>query len=146
VISISVEVCCDIAPGADGVEPYSTLRNALRYLKHSGWQRLSQRLALCDTFGLRLVEQKRRKVWVPLHHRCDLRLVCEFRMCLGPVVRGTNEGEISSESLERLLAKRTPHCVARSLRQPWLKEYDGERVEQIGFKLRTRSRNVGRAD
>src|SRR5262249_62375465 len=109
-------------------------------------QCLLQRLALCDTFGLRLVEHKRRKVWVPLHHRCNVRLVCKLRMCLGPVMCGTNEGEISSESLERLLAKRTPHCVARSLRQPRLKEYDGERIEQIGFKLRTRCRNARKAD
>ena len=57
-------------------------------------------------------------------------------------MRGTDEGEIGGENLERLLAKRTPHCVARPLRQPRLKEYDSEGVEQIGFKLRMRRRNI----
>ena len=83
---------------------------------------------------------------MPLHDRRDVRLVCQLRMRLGPVMRGTDEGKIGGKNLKCLLAKRTPHRVARSLRQPRLEEYDGERIEQIGFKLRTRGRNVSRAD
>jgi len=75
-------------------------------------QRLSERCRFRHMLGLSVVKQKRGELRVPLHNRCDVRLVCKLRMRLGLVMRGADKGEKSGESLERLLAEGTPHRVA----------------------------------